>query len=331
MQNSVQNCCRMCGLVSLLLLLLTHPIHAADAADHAADPLVYPLADPASVVTVFAKEIAVFGSETPHLRALLEQAFSAEIGHGQVRSPLRAAIGYCDAAREGSVEGHYRLARLYLQGNGVEKSLPIAATLLHRAAQQGHSRAQALLALTGVRVTVLPICLTDPESAWASYADPGYVDIERYAEQLPADRHSVVALIRALAPEFGIDPRLALSIAAVESNFNTQARSPKNAMGVMQLIPDTATRFNVNNAFNAEQNIRGGLAYLKWLMAFFGGDLTRVVAAYNAGEGAVQRYDGIPPYAETQAYVRRVMQFVARPPRILREERRPPVRGGLPH
>ena len=102
-------------------------------------------------------------------------------------------------------------------------------------------------------------------------------------------------------------------------------------MGVMQLIPDTATRFNVNNAFNAEQNIRGGLAYLKWLMAFFGGDLTRVVAAYNAGEGAVQRYDGIPPYAETQAYVRRVMQFVARPPRILREERRPPVRGGLPH
>ncbi len=84
------------------------------------------------------------------------------------------------------------------------------------------------------------------------------------------------------------------------------------AMGVMQLIPATAERFNVRQPFDAEQNIRGGLAYLRWLHQYFGGDIVRIVAAYNAGEGAVTRHNGVPPYRETQTYVVRVLSFAGR-------------------
>ena len=75
----------------------------------------------------------------------------------------------------------------------------------------------------------------------------------------------------------------------------------------MQLIPDTAARFKVRNPMDPAQNIRGGMAYLRWLMAYFEGDIALVAAAYNAGEGAVERYRGVPPYAETRAYVRRIL------------------------
>ena len=82
--------------------------------------------------------------------------------------------------------------------------------------------------------------------------------------------------------------------------------SPKNAQGLMQLIPETSARFNVKKPFDPVQNIRGGLAYLRWLLAYFRGDVTLVAAAYNAGEGTVERYRGVPPYAETRAYVQRI-------------------------
>jgi soluble lytic murein transglycosylase-like protein len=84
-------------------------------------------------------------------------------------------------------------------------------------------------------------------------------------------------------------------------------------MGVMQLIPDTAARFKVQDIFNPEQNIRGGLAYLRWLLAYFEGDVVLAAAAYNAGEGAVERHRGVPPFRETRAYVKRIMAFVQDP------------------
>ncbi len=117
-------------------------------------------------------------------------------------------------------------------------------------------------------------------------------------------------MVKKLAPQFSVDPGLALAIMKAESNFDTQAVSPRNAQGLMQLIPETAQRFGVRNPFDAQQNIRGGLAYLRWLLAYFEGDLSLVAAAYNAGEGKVDRYLGVPPYVETRNYVRRVVDLV---------------------
>jgi soluble lytic murein transglycosylase-like protein len=120
----------------------------------------------------------------------------------------------------------------------------------------------------------------------------------------------VVGLVHQLAPEYGVSPRLALAVIRAESNFNPAALSNKNAQGLMQLIPDTSARFNVKKPFDPEQNLRGGLAYLRWLLAYFEGDVSLVAAAYNAGEGAVNRYRGVPPYAETQGYVKRIIESV---------------------
>jgi TPR repeat protein len=265
-------------------------------------------------------------SEAPRVRAILELASAAESGIGQRRNPTLAALLYCDAATQGSAEAQYRLARLFVSGTGLQKDVAIAATLFGLASESGHERAGAMLALTGVRERRLPQCFTDPESVRDAYevAD-NRVDIERYVDALPKERRVVAALIRRLAPRFGVERRLALAIAAVESNFDTRARSPKNAMGVMQLIPETAQRFKVRNAFDAEQNVRGGLAYLSWLLKRFGGDTTLVAAAYNAGEGAVERHSGVPPYAETQSYVRRIRQYLHLPKaRDVRETLRSP-------
>jgi hypothetical protein len=91
-----------------------------------------------------------------------------------------------------------------------------------------------------------------------------------------------------------------------ESNFDAKARSPKNAQGLMQLMPDTAERFAVADVFDPVQNVRGGIRYLRWLLSYFRGEVVLALAAYNSGEGTVDRFGGVPPYAETMAYVARI-------------------------
>ena len=117
----------------------------------------------------------------------------------------------------------------------------------------------------------------------------------------------VDALIRRLAPEYRLDPKLVHSVVEAESAYRSTAVSHAGAQGLMQLIPATAERFGVTDVFDPEQNLRGGMSYLRWLIDHFDGDLNRALAGYNAGENAVKRHDGIPPYRETQRYVKKVL------------------------
>ncbi|MCV0438096.1 MAG: lytic transglycosylase domain-containing protein [Hydrogenophaga sp.] len=125
------------------------------------------------------------------------------------------------------------------------------------------------------------------------------------------EQQRIMKIVYKLAPQFGIEPGLAYAVIKAESNFNVNAVSDKNAQGLMQLIPETAARFRVRKPFDPEQNIRGGLSYLQWLLAYFQGDVPLVLAAYNAGEGAVERHRGVPPYPETQGYIKRIQQVFA--------------------
>jgi soluble lytic murein transglycosylase-like protein len=117
-------------------------------------------------------------------------------------------------------------------------------------------------------------------------------------------------MVDRIASEEGVEAPLVHSVIQAESNYNSSAVSPKGAQGIMQLIPSTARRFGVGNAFNAEENIQGGVRYLKFLLEYYHGDYTKSIAAYNAGEGAVDKYNGVPPYAETRGYVRTVAKHL---------------------
>ncbi len=118
--------------------------------------------------------------------------------------------------------------------------------------------------------------------------------------------------IAAASKKFGVDEAVVRAIIHAESAFNPKALSRVGAQGLMQLMPATARRFGVGDAFDARQNISGGVQYLAWLLKRFDGDLTLAAAGYNAGEGAVDKYKGVPPYAETKRYVERVGVLAAR-------------------
>jgi len=122
----------------------------------------------------------------------------------------------------------------------------------------------------------------------------------------PEAKNKVAVLVRQLAPEYQLSADLVLAVIEVESDYNPDALSAKGARGLMQLMPETALRFGVVDAWDPEQNLRGGMAYLRWLLDHFRGNVRLALAGYNAGEKAVARYGGVPPYTETQAYVRRI-------------------------
>lgn len=148
-----------------------------------------------------------------------------------------------------------------------------------------------------------PIVSTEPRSAAPVAQSPLMGPVPKLPEQYRPLIHMVARTQR-------VSPALIAAIAAAESAFNVRARSPKGAAGMMQLMPATARRFNVANRYSAEESVRGGAAYLRWLSDHFDQDIEKTIAAYNAGEGAVERAGGIPPYAETQAYVPRVLHYM---------------------
>ncbi len=123
-------------------------------------------------------------------------------------------------------------------------------------------------------------------------------------------------LIYAAAKESALNPELVAAVVRTESAFNPRAYSHKGAAGLMQLMPATGQRFGVSwdERFDAAKNLRAGARYLRWLVDRFQGDLPKVLAAYNAGEGSVDRYSGVPPYRETREYVRRVFSHLGLAP-----------------
>jgi len=117
-------------------------------------------------------------------------------------------------------------------------------------------------------------------------------------------------LIKEISMKHGVDPILVKAIIKAESDFDPVATSTDGAMGLMQLMPPTAGDMGVNNAFDPGENIEGGVRYLKRLMGIFKGNLPLVIAAYNAGEKVVREYKTIPPYKETQGYVKKVLSYL---------------------
>ncbi|MFT3847227.1 MAG: transglycosylase SLT domain-containing protein [Propionivibrio sp.] len=234
------------------------------------------------------------------LESLRVEARSYEHGEGVPKDPLRAASLYCDGARYGDAEAQFSLGWMYANGRGVARNDEMAAYFFKLAAAAGHPQAQKMLRFVGDSVAPAPECMRVVDD------DIG-PDIDQFLSN--PERQKVVELIRKLAPEYGVSPRLVLAVIKAESNFEPTAVSPKNAQGLMQLIPETSLRFNVRRPFDPEQNIRGGMSYLRWLLAYFEGDVALVAAAYNAGEGAVNRYRGVPPYAETRGYVKRILNI----------------------
>ena len=155
--------------------------------------------------------------------------------------------------------------------------------------------------VANVKVTRVEFPIFQIENCYACAALPG-VNFGRI--RLNTTAYS--SEISRAAAQYGVEEAIVRAIIHAESSYNPGALSRVGAQGLMQLMPATARRFGVTNAFDPAQNIRGGVQYLGWLLKRFNGDLKLAAAGYNAGEGAVAKYKGVPPYAETQRYVQRV-------------------------
>lgn len=237
---------------------------------------------------------------------LVAQAVALEHGEGIEKDTKRAFELYCLAAREGNAEAQFSLGWMYANARGVERDDAMAALFFDMAAERGHEHAIKLRRLFGDRADSPPDCMNPPQVATLvdSRDEAAGNSATRGVQNVPK---KIADLVNRLSPEYKVNPQLALAVIQAESNFNPNARSQKNALGLMQLIPETAQRFNVSKPFDPEQNIRGGLAYLRWLLAYFKGNVPLVAAGYNAGEGAVDKYRGVPPFPETRGYVQRIL------------------------
>lgn len=266
---------------------------------------------------LFVAVAAAHAAGTPGLPALMAAPAAQQVewgqrfehGEGVARDPGRAVALYCAAAGRGSVDAQYRLGWMYAMGRGVKRDDALAAAWFRQAAAKGDPQAQQMLKAIGKIAQKAASCRAPAAQAQAvAYrsATPRPLDLDT------PERRQVVAWVNELAPQYQLDPALVLAVITAESNFRADAQSTASAMGLMQLIQATADRFGVQNVWDPQQNLRGGMAYLRWLLAYFRGDVQLALAGYNAGENAVDRNGGIPPYAETQAYVARILQQYGR-------------------
>jgi hypothetical protein len=253
-------------------------------------------------------------STPPAISEKLARAMSYEHGEGVPKDPGIAAALYCEAAVQGSAEAAFQLGWMYANGRGIAHDDATAAALFELAASSGHVFARTARAHLGDVHGMLPDCMRPLPPPVADAPLMAGIDAgpDPFADLSP-EKQKIRRIVDEVAPKYGIEPRLALAVIAAESNFNAAARSVKDARGLMQLIPGTASRFNVRNPYNVRDNLKGGLSYLRWLLAYYQGQVALAAAAYNAGEQTVDRYKGVPPYPETRAYVRRVLDLFRRP------------------
>jgi soluble lytic murein transglycosylase-like protein len=256
----------------------------------------------------------------PDPAELMRLAEQYERAQGVRRDYSRARQLYCAAARLDYLPAQIRLAWMYANGLGAPQDKELAGAWLQVAASKDNLQARKFLVLLGdLAGNRQPRCTYESRYDEYAIATIPSLDGESGSYITPdtsvadVDRRQIERWVRQLAPRYGLDANLVLAIIATESNFNPGARSPKNARGLMQLIPQTAARFGVRDVYNPVQNLHGGMAYLRWLLDRFDGDLGLALAGYNAGEGAVDEYTGIPPYPETRSYVRKVIRTYGRP------------------
>lgn len=226
--------------------------------------------------------------------AAIALARRLEFGLGMETDMARAADLYCDAALRGRAEAALRLAGMFLDGEGVEADVFVAARWL--AVGQRALRPGALLRQP---------CAAGPALSPAPL-------MPHAGGSIPSS--DMARLVREMAARHSLEPALALAMVAVESAFRSDAVSPRGARGLMQLMPATAATLDVADPHDPAQNLAGGIAHMRRLLARYAGDVPLALAAYNAGEGAVERHRGIPPFAETQAYVQRVLWLRGRAP-----------------
>ncbi len=260
----------------------------------------------------------------PHA-LLVEMAFKFGKSNSNVNSYQEVHDQYCKAARDGDANAQYAMGWIYEHGKGVAKNSQIAHLYYSMAAEQQHALAlesiseTTVVKLEGDMLTELPKCMqpdpviviqTPPQTLAAPTVEENPIS-ERTAALFMSQKR-IYKIVNKIAAKHNIDPNLVMTFIAIESGFNPQATSVRNAQGLMQLIPETAARFGVKDAYKPEDNIKGGVAYLKWLLAYYQGNIEFVAAAYNAGEKAVDKYKGVPPYEETKLYVKKIAKLYSK-------------------
>ena len=275
------------GLLLILCMLLAAPatagtLYRCDAADGARSYVSKRVAG--------AKCVAISNSHSPPQRRVAAASPAAGINANPPATFTGASTGASQSAKPVATASSGRRPTRLVQGSVYSY---IKDGVRHYTSKPPKGVAGAT-AMRTIRYSFLETC-------FACASDPG---VNFKTLRLNSSAYSTE--IRSAARKYGVDEAVVRAIIHAESAFNPNALSRVGAQGLMQLMPATARRFGVGNPFDAAQNIEGGVQYLAWLLKRFNGNLTLAAAGYNAGEGAVDKYKGVPPYSETQRYVQRV-------------------------
>ena len=246
---------------------------------------------------------------------------------------------YCQKGRDGNANALFALGWMHETGKGGPVDKAVAKSYYLMSADRNNQLAiNALAKLAETTKQAFPMCMLPDPNTYVVEREESHTQLiatlqaehnakleaeelarqavlaEKAANAARAERlfkrqRKIYRMVKRVARKYRVDPKLVMSFIAIESGFDTYATSVKNAQGLMQLMPFTAERFGIRDSYNPNENIKGGVRYLRWLLAYYQGNVELVAAAYNAGERAVDRYRGVPPYKETQNYVKKIAKL----------------------